>query len=248
MEPNEPVVSKSDPQLDPRAEKPKFQAQMPAIPGVTVGHNDHSTHPPKMWTMFAVAAIVVSAMSGVWWFVHDPTSPQGASLPAASANTAPPIASLPPAPAEISSDGATIARVSEFEKPWSSKEFIYSQPATHEQSRAIIVKLPGNARSHESYWALLLQEPFGTCELQYVTDKQQLADKYAFAAQHPMIVDPCTSARLRSAEDGHHRGRRMGSRRYRKRSRLPSSARNRNPHRRRSHRRRPLRKINFRDW
>lgn len=185
--PNEVVSSQHDP-------KPKFAAEMPAIPGISSGH-DHNAHPPKLWTGLAVAAIIVSAMSGIWWFVHDPSSPQGASLPAnATANSAPPIATLPPAPEEKSSNGATIANVNEFAQPWSSKQFAYVQPVTHEESRGIVVKLPGSAHSAESYWGLLLQEPFGSCELQYVTDKNQLAEKYNFDAKHPMIVDPCTSA------------------------------------------------------
>jgi hypothetical protein len=201
MQSNQPVDPRNDPRKDPKEvapselpPKPQFAADMPAIPGVSVGR-DHNAHPPKLWTAVAVAAIIVSAISGVWWFVHDPTSPQGASLPAnGSANSAPPIAALPAAPPDTSTDGTSIAAISELAKPWSSKQFTYVQPVTHEESRGIVVKLPGNSHAAESYWGLLLQEPFGTCELQYVSDLNELAEKYNFEAKHPMIVDPCTSA------------------------------------------------------
>ena len=39
-----------------------------------------------------------------------------------------------------------------------------------------------------------MREPFGECQLQYITDLGQLAADYGFRAEHPMVVNPCTHA------------------------------------------------------
>jgi len=50
----------------------------------------------------------------------------------------------------------------------------------------MIVRLPD-----ASYWAFSLREPFGTCELDYVTELGKLSTDYNFRATHPMVVNPC---------------------------------------------------------
>jgi hypothetical protein len=39
-----------------------------------------------------------------------------------------------------------------------------------------------------------MREPFGNCELEYVTDLQKLARVYDFQAVHPMVGNPCNHA------------------------------------------------------
>jgi hypothetical protein len=53
----------------------------------------------------------------------------------------------------------------------------------------VVVKLPNNV-----YWGVSLREPFGTCQMEYVSDTAKLTDVYHFQADHPMIADPCTKA------------------------------------------------------
>lgn len=53
----------------------------------------------------------------------------------------------------------------------------------------MVVRLPGG-----DMWGFSLREPFGECELQYVTDLKVLEIDYGFHAQHPMVVNPCTRA------------------------------------------------------
>jgi hypothetical protein len=36
-----------------------------------------------------------------------------------------------------------------------------------------------------------LREPFGKCELEYVTNLEMLRRNYQFSADHPMLVSPC---------------------------------------------------------
>jgi hypothetical protein len=44
------------------------------------------------------------------------------------------------------------------------------------------------------YWGFSLREPYGTCELEYVTDLQKLRTDYSFRATHPMVTDPCNKS------------------------------------------------------
>jgi hypothetical protein len=49
-----------------------------------------------------------------------------------------------------------------------------------------VVRLPGGG-----YWAISLKEPYGSCQLNYVTDVKVLRDEYQVNAGHPMVVNPC---------------------------------------------------------
>ena len=51
----------------------------------------------------------------------------------------------------------------------------------------MVVRLPGNA-----YWAFSLRSPYGTCDLEFVTDTEKLRSAYHFTTVHPMVADPCT--------------------------------------------------------
>lgn len=173
----------------PNAEAQKFEAQMPAIPGV---EHKLAAHPPRSWTYVAVAALVVSTFTGAWWLIRTPS---GSAAPNSLGADAPPVSSLPEAPAETHTDPNDIGSVAQFTEPWSSKEFMYSRDLTREKLRAVVVRLPGgNEHSVNSYWAFLLQEPYGQCQLEYVSDLQRIADKFAFTAQHPMVVNGCTAS------------------------------------------------------
>ena len=50
----------------------------------------------------------------------------------------------------------------------------------------MLVRLPGG-----TLWAFSLREPYGSCELEYVTNLKQLHDQYGFTAAYPMVGDPC---------------------------------------------------------
>jgi hypothetical protein len=50
----------------------------------------------------------------------------------------------------------------------------------------MVVKLP-----HGAYWGFSLREPFGKCDLEYVTNLETLRQEYQFDADHPMLVSPC---------------------------------------------------------
>ncbi len=57
---------------------------------------------------------------------------------------------------------------------------------------ALLLRLPrGKERAADAYWGFVLEEPFGRCELEYVTDRERLEREFGYPAHHPMIVDPC---------------------------------------------------------
>ncbi len=82
-----------------------------------------------------------------------------------------------------------VATTAELAKPWSEKEFLFRGPFSAEPVPAMVVRLPGG-----DLWGFSLREPFGECELQYVTDLKALEADYGFRADHPMVVNPCTHA------------------------------------------------------
>ena len=50
----------------------------------------------------------------------------------------------------------------------------------------MIVHLPGG-----TYWGFSLREPYGTCEMEWVTDLQKLETEYKYRAKHAMVADLC---------------------------------------------------------
>jgi hypothetical protein len=82
---------------------------------------------------------------------------------------------------------AIIATAEELSKPWSSKTFIFAKPLSSESINAMVIRLPGGG-----LWAFSLQEPYGRCELQFVTDVAQIEKRYGYRASHPMVLNPCS--------------------------------------------------------
>jgi hypothetical protein len=160
-------------------------------------------HPAVYW-IGAASGVAVIIVAAVAWQVHS-SSAQQPSAPVAVEEAVPapepakPLETLPVGPGEIAS-------ANEMTKPWSSMRFIFRNPITSVQTPAIAVRLPGGA-----LWGISLVEPYGTCQLEYVTDLAQIRSQYGLAAQHPMVVDPCTRsvfdlARYSSGPNGLVRG------------------------------------------
>jgi hypothetical protein len=79
-----------------------------------------------------------------------------------------------------------IATTQELNQTWSAKRFLFPDSVTGKTDPAMVVRLP-----HGEYWGFSLQEPFGKCELEYVTNLEMLRRNYQFSADHPMLVSPC---------------------------------------------------------
>jgi hypothetical protein len=179
-----------------------FKPPPPAIPGVSnaparpsapepsapaaasaAEKSDRSSEGLPIWITLSIAGALILIIAGVWWN-RRPASQQAAAteavdLPAAAADPPKPVEHLPIAPGEV-------ATTDELAKPWSAKKFIFHTQLTDERSPAMVVRLPGNA-----YWGFSLREPFGTCELEWITDLDKLRNEYHYRADHPMVGDPC---------------------------------------------------------
>jgi hypothetical protein len=110
-------------------------------------------------------------------------------MPVSADTSAPKAAAAQPVqtqPSEPVGPG-TIGTVSELAKPWASKHFQYRSFTTGLLEPAMVVHLP-----HGEYWGFSLIEPFGTCQLEFVTDLDKLRSDYGYHADHPMIGNPCS--------------------------------------------------------
>ena len=198
------------------ADEPKhldpFKPEEPTIPGVTGNParvKPAPTPPPalnpgsrsrpaqnifadsRVWIAVAVIALAVIA-AGVLWHNHS-TAAKGPNPLAEAAPPAPVLPLVPaaaPTPAKSMPFGpGPVATAAELSKTWSSKRFMFRAPQTADDIPALVVHLPGTV-----YWGISMREPFGVCEMQYVTDLAQIANDYHYAAAHPMVVDPCNRA------------------------------------------------------
>jgi hypothetical protein len=192
-----PTETKADP----------FKPKQPAIPGVPAGVVRETPRAPQqtaaeapsvlsppfwppsawpVWLRIALASVVVVVVLGLAWRARvssAKSSEAPTSVPAGPVATAPakPTKTLPVGPGEIATAG-------ELAKPWSSKQFLFRR-ADSEKVPALAVRLPGGA-----LWGISLREPYGTCELEYVTDLSKLLTEYNFHARHPMVVNPCSGS------------------------------------------------------
>jgi hypothetical protein len=140
------------------------------------------------WIATAAGVILIIAALFGWWThaassaantdsISDPSVPTSAS--GATATAAKSTEVLPIGPGEI-------ATTEELPNPWSAKRFLFRNALTSETVPAMVVRLPGGG-----YWGFSLREPFGSCEMEFVTDLQKLQSYYNFHANHPMVGNPC---------------------------------------------------------
>jgi hypothetical protein len=178
-----------------------FKPQQPSIPGVLPSESKakpEATPPPefsgapqqkapppiKLIAMAAIGAFIILVGLILWSRGSSPkpatTSANTAEAPAAAPSEVPkPVEHLPVGPGPI-------ATTSDLAKAWSAKRFLFQNPIMNRTEPAMVVRLPGGG-----YWGFSLVEPFGNCELEFVTDLDKLRTEYVFHADHPMVGDPC---------------------------------------------------------
>lgn len=182
-----------------------FKPVQPSIPGVPAAAPPHSepeidSHPAEfpepsapaksipagVWV--AVGLVIVLGLGGAWFYWNSGATAKSESAVVdqdqSSANPAgnSSLEKLPVGPGVIGS-------TSELPKAWSAKRFLFRSDLSAQEIPALVVRLPNN-----QYWGLSMIEPFGSCQLEYVTDLNALQNDYKFSANHPMIGDPCTHA------------------------------------------------------
>jgi len=172
-----------------------FHPDMPKIPGVpsvndarTAKRDENPARARRLTQIAGIVGVVILVGAAITWWITSaqhrtvkPENPEAGSTISDAITTQ----SVPPIPG---SDGSQqVAGLEELAEPWGAKKFIFVKPFTHERVDAMLIRLPGGA-----FWALALQEPYGHCELEYVTDLARLATQYGYQARHPMIASPCS--------------------------------------------------------
>ena len=173
------------------SERPK--PEMPHIAGVSAQiARELAESKPLRFT--SLAAVLLVCLLAVVWLLR-PTPSQ------APVATPPPRIDLPPAATDLNlaMPHATvrnpgIATLDEMAKPWSSKDFSYTNRVTGETLPALLIRLPsGSASQPSSYWALAMNAPYGNCRLEYIMRINKLKTDYGFRdASHPMVGNPCS--------------------------------------------------------
>lgn len=194
------LMPESYTKLDKKVDR--FKPAQPRIPGVPEATAPKITEEPPPaaeivkvpfsmphpWLAIAVAAALVSGILAAWWSRSRATTATQPNIPSADAALGSPGVARAPEPGLPNAPGV-VATTEELAEPWAAKKFHYRNQLRGEEFRAMVVHLPEGG-----YWAFSLEEPYGNCQLELVTDVGKLRKDYGFAAKHPMVVDPCTHA------------------------------------------------------
>ena len=137
----------------------------------------------------AVGLVVILLIANALWQSRD-SARKNTSSSSATPGSTEPVAQTAAAgrkPEPIAP--GVVATSEELSQPWAAKEFIFHNALTGTNVPAMVVHLPQGG-----YWGFSLIEPYGTCQLEYVTDLQKLASAYNYRADHPLVADPCNKS------------------------------------------------------
>lgn len=171
-------------------EIPKAAHQQPAQVRAASGVQRPEVKEARAKALGVAVGIAVILLAGVAFLHSGHSSSAKSNLHPSPEAAAPAAAVAETSPAEKLLVGpGPIATAGELSKPWSAKKFLFRGSLAPEPVPAMVVRLPGG-----DLWGFSLREPFGTCELEYVTDLKKLGTDYGFHAEHPMVANPCTRA------------------------------------------------------
>jgi hypothetical protein len=191
--PAEPPT-KSPAAITEKPAAPKFDAfhpEMPQIPGVNkMSRSPRATDTHRLAQIGGIiAAALVIGIAILWWIKSTPGRAVESPIPGdATAESSVPPPFVPTPAASVNGGPTVAATVEELSKPWAAKRFTFVNPLTSESVAAIVIRLPGGG-----LWAISLQEPYGRCELEFVTDLGRLAKDFGYRAGHPMVVNACNN-------------------------------------------------------
>lgn len=167
-----------------------FHPQMPQIPGLNRASQKPGGMDPRQLLRIGgiAAAVLFVGLAILCWIKSAPRKTTESAVPAAAAqDTSMTVAPFVPPATPVRSGPTVVATVEELSKPWASKKFTFVNPLTNESVDAMVIRLPG-----EGLWAFSLQEPFGQCKLEFVTDLGALQKRFGYHAHHPMVADACS--------------------------------------------------------
>jgi hypothetical protein len=165
-------------------------AEAPAPEHASLPAKFSSTQMPPLWVILSATGVLGICLLAVWWTRGTSAKEKSESEPVTAVAVASGADSAPAkAPEKLAAGPGEIATTSELGKEWSSKKFIFRDPLTAQEAPAMVVHLPGGV-----YWGFSLREPYGTCEMELVTDMAKLRSEYNYRGSHPMVGDPCNRA------------------------------------------------------
>ena len=168
--------------------EPEAQATPPSMDrNMTRDTFSLSSMPPR-WLILSGTGVVAVCLIAVWW-MRGTSAKEGNTGGEITAPTSGTDSKPAPIPEPLPVGPGEIATASELAKDWSAKKFIFRDPLTSREVPAMVVHLPGGV-----YWGFSLIEPYGSCEMEFITDLQKLRTDYGFHAAHPMVGDPCNRA------------------------------------------------------
>ena len=175
----------------------RFKAEMPQIPGVAA---EAAPRPgkglaenPAVRLVAGMLVLLLLMFVGSRWLFHSRHTEAVAPAPPAQIEVPTPPADPTPAIPHATAADPQVATVAEMAKPWTSKEFVFVDHFSKENTPALLIRLStGSASQPDGYWALTMTAPFGNCRLEYLADVAKLKEQYGFAARHPMVGDPCS--------------------------------------------------------
>jgi hypothetical protein len=142
---------------------------------------------------FLVLGLLI--LLGSRWLTHHPRTAEPVRVEPTPQIDVP---SPPPDPsaalAHATEAHPVIATVGDLGKPWSSVDFFIKNALTGENVPATIVRLPGgSAAAASGYWAFSRKAPYGSCQLEYISDLEKLRTDYDYRkATHPLVGNPCS--------------------------------------------------------
>lgn len=179
FKPQQPVI----PGVMPRAEVTNSElSPAPEYPGAP---GQEKSQPKAKVIGIAAAGVVILLVGLIVWgrsasHKTAPVADDSTATPESATSAAP-----KPQPSEPIGPGV-IATVGELSEPWATKHFRYRSYVSGQLEPAMVVHL-----SRGGYWGFSLNEPFGTCQLEFVTDLDKLQADYGYRADHPMVANPC---------------------------------------------------------
>ena len=182
QDPTIPGVTANPARAKPAPQPPRIvlpQSPRPSAPNV------FSAVSPRMWMAAGGIAVALIAL-GMYSKKHAASASEAQTAPIAEPGDLDTVQPKQPA-ANLPLGPGPIATTAELSKTWSSKRFVFRAPLTADDVPAMVVRIPGGV-----FWAISMREPYGTCELEYVTNLQKLAADYQLTADHPMVADPCS--------------------------------------------------------
>ena len=178
-----------------------FKPQQPTIPGVSSSAEKNedapaqaparapapqlASAPPIVWmALTAVGALIVA---GGLFYRNRNSSPKPVQPTSVAAEVAAPsLWSLPSQQKTCRSRPAPLRPRRIWRRRGHRSVSCFAIRCSSDPVPAIVVRLPRG-----EYWGFSLREPYGNCELEYISDLEKLRTEYKFHADHPMVGDPC---------------------------------------------------------